>query len=169
MQQDQLNLWNVLQQQWHSFWQARQPGERRALLILVTVLALVLIVQLLWTTYNSTARLRYKVPQLQTQVEKLRNQTDEWQRLSQQKAPRSVDLATLQQEINSSLQSFGKAPTLSWSGTQQFQVQGKVNYNAWINWLALLHADYHLRVLQASVSPAGPGTVNVSASLGRGE
>ena len=148
-----------------SWWQGRQPRERRFLTVLAAVVGCALLAQALWSAQAARSRLHRQLPQLRQQAELMQRQAGEVRQLLAQPAAAAVaEGAPLLAAATAAARtaSLALAPTqLQLEGPRQVRLRANVPFDRWLEWVALLQRDSRLRLLQCRVdTPAGPAHTN---------
>ncbi|MCX7177310.1 MAG: type II secretion system protein GspM [Proteobacteria bacterium] len=148
-----------------SWWQGRQPRERRFLTVLAAVVGCALLAQALWSAQAARSRLHRQLPQLRQQAELMQRQAGEVRQLLAQPAAAAVaEGAPLLAAATAAARtaSLALAPTqLQLEGPRQVRLRANVPFDRWLEWVALLQRDSRLRLLQCRVdTPEGPANAN---------
>lgn len=169
-----MNTLAELQQRFQSFWQARAPRERRALLLMTIVVLLAMAVQILWSAHRARERLHREVPALRAELAAMQAQALEWRRLRAQGEPMPMlSDAALDAAVRASLAGLngsGSALTSRLIGSRQIALQGQVDFDRWVDWLAQMQSSQQLTLVRCEVRAKGqPGHVQIDGELAGAE
>lgn len=156
-----------LRQGLQRFWAARTLRERYILRGAGWLLAVALLAQGLWSTWETRQRLLGQVPRLMNQAERMAGMRQAWMSLENQRPNRPQARPELvRQEVENSLLALGKQLEATWTPEGVVHVRGTVNFELWLRWLARLHEQHGLVVSSAQISASPLGqTVRVEARL----
>lgn len=143
-----------------AWWHHRQPRERRLLAIAGMVCAAALLAQLFWTAHHAVLRLKPAVTKLERTVQRVRVLKDE---IEQGALPTPEDR-------KSGPPSAASLPPLTGLTTQalgqgRYRIEGTVQFNDWLPWLANLHHGSRIILFTASVKALQQGEVRIEAEL----
>lgn len=148
-----------------AYWRAREPRERRALLILAAALGVALAAQSMWSALSERQRLRGQLPRLAAQLAFLRAGAEEWRELAAlPERRRGPSDEAMRRSFAAEAQALGLAAT--WSDTASLRLQGEVEFDQWVRWLGQGQQEHGLRVLRARISATEGGRVMLEAELG---
>ena len=120
--------------------------------------------------------LRATLPRLQTQAAQIHALKEEAVRLQASKATQTTqaDTRTAQTGLQQTLEASANADMRKHiqsikleSAERAMLTVDAVNFEQWIDWLAQLHSQHHIRVETVSVERVGEGLVNIKAVLVR--
>ena len=151
-----------------TFWNQREPRERRILAGGGVILLLVILYLLLWEpAFEGQRRIEKALPQMRTQLAEMEALGQEARALSAIAAAPVPHGAELQQALTTSLANHGlKATGMAMSG-ESVQVQlDKVPFGAVAEWLQEVRQAQRMKVIDASIRYVGAtALVNVTATL----
>ena len=151
-------------------WQKLQPREQRLALWCGIVVGVALLMSVDDWQRSELSRLNKALPAAETRLATMRKLADELSASAalQHRTPAPASI----EQVAASVKANGLSLTLTATGTSQAVVQGSVDFDDWVNWLAGLAAQ-GWRVERAQVERGGaggggtpPGSVKVEASLG---
>jgi len=145
-----------------ALWLARQPRERRFLVVLALVVATAVLAQALWSAHAARGRLHRQLPQLRQQAEVLQRQAGEVrQLLGQPASPALQEGPALLAAATLVARNSGLALTpaqLQLEGARQVRLRANVPFDRWLEWVAALQRDARLRVVNCRVDAADAGS-----------
>jgi type II secretory pathway component PulM len=158
----------VLRSQWRAFWQRRSAQERRALRLLVWVLAAALSAQAMWSLEQGRRAAARQLAVLAGQAERMDALLHAWRNMTHasdtKDAPRP---ALVRQEVERRLPELGGGVTAHWAASGELQLKGRTDFAAWLAWIAAMQEENHFVVTRCRVSAAAAG-VEIDASLAPG-
>ncbi|MBI3523658.1 MAG: type II secretion system protein M [Betaproteobacteria bacterium] len=157
-----------------SLWAARQPRERSFLMALAAFVALALLLQGLWSAHSARVRLHNQIPQLRLQVATLQRQAGEIRQLQSLPAsPAAQEGNALLTAAIAAARTTGlvlAANQLQLEGPRQLRLRANLPFDQWLEWIAALQRDAHLRLILCRIegadeaAPGGmPGVVKIDA------
>lgn len=157
-----------LRTQFLAFWAARQPRERTFLLTLTVLVALALVSQTLWSSYQARTRLKKQLPELRHQVEDLKQKANELQQIkSQPPVALPADGNALLATATAAANATGLPEVVSQmklEGPRRVRVRGTLPFDRWLDWTAALQRDGQIRLVSCHVDTAtNRGTVTIDA------
>jgi type II secretory pathway component PulM len=104
---------------------------------------------------------------LRAELETMRAQAAELQRLQAQPAPAAaIAGVALDSAVRAGAAALGGGFSVRLTGSRQLTAQGEVAFDRWIEWTAQLHSAYRLRLVRCQLRPgSAPGSVQVDAEF----
>ncbi|MFQ6332672.1 type II secretion system protein GspM [Methylophilus sp. 3sh_L] len=144
------------------WWQNASSRERSLVLTAILVLSLYLGSELFTWATTSRERLLKNVPKTEMKLKQIQEAVNEMSKLKSEPVlvpPRNDTLLNI---VKISIQSHGLNVTVAQSGNELL-MKGSVNFNALIEWLAIVQKDYALRIQRMKITRENEGTmVNLS-------
>lgn len=144
----------------------RPPRERRFILAGFTLVVLALLAQLVYTAHQQSERLRRLVPAMESQLAETRAVADELKKLQAGPATRPwIGGDELEKWLRLEAARVGDLK-VTLTGARRASVKGEVDFERWIEWVALIHREQGIRVASADLKPGGhPGRVLLTADV----
>jgi len=157
-----------LRVQFLAFWAARQPRERTFLVALALLLALALVSQTLWSSYQARTRLKKQLPELLHQVDDLKRKASELQQIkAQPSAALPADGTALLATATAAANAVGLPEVVSQmklEGPRRLRVRGTLPFDRWLDWTAALQRDGQIRLVSCHVDTgANRGMATIDA------
>ena len=151
-------------------WLTRAPRERMFLAGLAAFIVLALLAEVRWSAHSARLRLHQQMPQLLQQLDTMQQQAVDIRQLQAQPVSPSVPEAALLATATTSARNAGLLLTpaqLQPDGPRQLRLRATLPFDRWLDWLAALQRDAHLRLVQCRVEAveAAPGQVSIDALL----
>jgi len=156
------------------YWDARSLRERNVLRVIAGAAAPFVVYFLLWQpAHTSVQKLRNSIPLLAKEVEGMKFQADEVERLRHRPKPALMDAASLKSAIEDSAarNNLGEAiSSLTLQDPNAVRITlVSVSFEQWLSWLRSLQQEQQIRAESASVAMLSqPGMVKISATLVNG-
>lgn len=157
-----------LVERFRAFWAARHPREQALLAALAIFIGAALLVQLLWASHQSRARLNKQIPQLRQQVETMQRKAAELQQLRAQPpipAPADGSRLLALAVANANAAALPEAAKLlQQEGAGRLRLRATVPFDRWLVWAATLQRDGRVRLVSCRIDAAeAPGSAKIDA------
>ena len=153
------------------FWDLRSVQEQRFLKWLGWGLLPLLVYFVLWQpAHSGVAKLQAKVPLMNMQAEKLRNQSEEVEMLRHRPKPAMLDAVAMKSTVEESASRHHVRDAISTMDLQQPNAVRisliAVSFEQWLRWMNALQQEQHIRADSVSVSMLPQsGMVKINATL----
>lgn len=154
----------MLRQRFDAWWRQRVPRERRLLVAAAAVVVVAVVWQLHDWTVRERGRLAGGLPRAEARLQAMQASSAEYARLAAAQVPAVPGPDALPAALAAAAASRGLSLDVRPDTGGQFVVRGSVAFDAWVDWLAAVQADYRLRPVRAVVGRDG-ALAKVEATL----
>lgn len=151
-------------QVFEAWWQQRAPRERRLLALATVVVAIAAMWGLRDWSVRERTRLAAGLPLAEARLKAMEAASAEYARLAALQPPAAPAPEALPAALTAAAGGRGLSLEVRAEPGGQVAVRGTVAFDAWVDWLAAVQADYRLRLVKATVGREGT-RVKVEATL----